>query len=159
MLSKKQIRSIYGNADMDGSNQLRIEPAFQMCLAWLPDVKLKTIRCHGLVSCSLEKILHVILEQYGYEEIKRLGLDMYGGAYAYRYKRGGKTLSTHSWGIAIDIDPINNQLKWRSDKARFANKEYQKVMDIYYEYGWVNQGIEKGFDYMHFEATEVAANF
>lgn len=34
----------------------------------------------------------------------------YGGIYCWRAQRGHAVLSTHTWGIAIDIDPANNPL-------------------------------------------------
>ena len=39
-------------------------------------------------------------------------LDLYGGAYNYRKKRSTATqLSLHSYGIAMDWDPVNNPMK------------------------------------------------
>lgn len=37
-------------------------------------------------------------------------LHEYGGAYCYRKQRGANVRSLHSWGIAIDLNPEENQL-------------------------------------------------
>jgi len=73
------------------------------------------------VSESLERILHRVREEYGDEEIRRLRLNLYGGSYNVRRKRGGTSWSTHAWGIAMDWDPGNNKLKWGETGPHWRN--------------------------------------
>jgi len=68
--------------------------------------------------------------------------------------RGGNDWSRHSWGIAEDLNPIKNDLRMNTKMAQFAKKEYVPMVQIYYKNGFVNQGIEKGFDFMHWEFSE-----
>ena len=51
-------------------------------------------------------------DQSRHIEIHRLRLDVWGGCLNVRKMRGGTRNSMHSWGIALDYDPQNNQLKW-----------------------------------------------
>jgi hypothetical protein len=68
--------------------------------------------------------------------------------------RNGTQPSRHSWGIAIDLHPAANQLTWRADKALFAKPEYKALIDAFYANGFLNLGVERGFDYMHFEIAK-----
>lgn len=124
---------------------------FPLKIAW--DKKLTTtrIKCHPLVKTDIENIFRDIFNQYGQNKITELGIDLYGGCYNCRNMRGGSKMSMHSWGIAIDLDPERNLLRWGKDKAQFAKPEYQPMIDIFYKYGWISLGRERNYDYMHFE--------
>lgn len=107
-----------------GSRLVSLTPPYAHFLAWSPDRQARTIRCHALVRDSLERVLTKVLRIYGASEIRRLRLDQYGGCYNDRPMRGGTRRSTHAWGIALDYDPANNQLRWGADRANFARPEY-----------------------------------
>ena len=95
-----------------------------------------------------------LLAHYGYEKLVELGIDLYGGCFNYRFMRGSTTrLSTHSWAISVDHDPDRNLLHERANTARFARPEYKPMMQIWYNNGFENQGVELGFDYMHFQTA------
>jgi hypothetical protein len=92
-----------------------------------------------------------LLVHYGLAEIKRLGIDLFGGCFAFRKMRGGNDYSRHSWAIAIDLDPARNSLKATSKTAQFAKPAYKPMIDIFYKHGFVSLGREKNYDWMHFE--------
>lgn len=124
---------------------------FTLKIAWDKNLTTTRIKCHSLVKKDIENIFRDILSHYGKEKISELGIDMYGGCYNCRNMRGGSKLSMHSWGIAIDLDPTRNLLRWGRDKAQFAKAEYKPMIDIFYKHGWISLGREKNYDWMHFQ--------
>lgn len=71
--------------------------------------------------------------------------------YNYRSKRGGGGLSTHSWGIAIDINPDRNPYQlgnWGDPQTDIP----PNIVDIFRQYGFQWGGDWAGQrDAMHFE--------
>lgn len=154
MLSTKQIIQIYGQPNQQGSYLTTIQLPFPMRLAWDKKTSVTKMRVHKKVSHDFINVFNDLLAHYGYEKIKELGIDLFGGCFNFRQMRGGSDYSRHSWGIAIDLDPERNQLKETSKTARFARPEYKPMIDIFYKHGFVNLGVEKNYDWMHFEKNE-----
>jgi hypothetical protein len=125
-----------------------------MRLAWDLDTKVNKMRVHKLIKNNFKGVFDDLLAHYGYEKLVELGIDLFGGCFAYRKMRGGSSWSKHSWGIAIDLDPVRNQLHETSRTARFARPEYKPMIDIFYKHGFIGLGTEKNFDFMHFEIKE-----
>ena len=100
---------------------------------------------------NVEDIFWNILNVYGLENINALGINLFGGCFNYRQMRGGSSWSRHSWGTAIDLDPVRNQLHETKKTARFARREYQEMIDIFEAHGWLSLGRLKNYDWMHFE--------
>ena len=94
-------------------------------------------------------------DQSRHIEIHRLRLDVWGGCLNVRKMRGGTRNSMHSWGIALDYDPQNNQLKWGSDRATFAQPDYNKWWEFWEEEGWVSLGRTRNYDWMHVQAAKL----
>lgn len=153
ILSDQEIISKYGLANKAGTGYLTtIKLPYPMYLNWATSQYVNSIACHKLIAEPLTNVFKDILAHYGLAKVKELQLDDFGGCFNYRLMRGSKTkLSRHSWAIAIDLDPDRNLLKETKRTARFARPEYKPMMDIFYKHGFINYGIEKGFDFMHFE--------
>jgi len=153
MLTTAQLNAKYGIPNETGKGYLTtIELPFPMIIAWDRKSTVKNIQCHKLIADRLKKALSDILCHYGIEEIKRLQINVYGGCFNYRLMRGSTTtLSKHSWGTAIDLDPDRNLLHETSKTARFARPEYKAMIDIFYLNGFISLGREKNYDWMHFE--------
>jgi hypothetical protein len=152
MLTTQQIIAKYGKPDDDGSDYLvTLNLPYPMRLAWDTDTTVIRIRCHRLIKDKLSAVFNDLLEHYGLTEIKRLGIDLFGGCFAFRKMRGGNDYSRHSWAIAIDLDPARNSLKATSRTAQFAKPAYKPMIDIFYKHGFVSLGREKNYDWMHFE--------
>jgi hypothetical protein len=138
------------------SNQLtRIQLPYPHKLAWEKRTILNSFTCHKKVHDSMKAVLTKVLEVYGIEEIQRLGLDIWSGCVNVRQMRGGTEWSMHSWGIAVDYDDTNNQLKWGRDRARFARPEYDKWWQCWEEEGWESLGRKKNYDWMHVQAAKI----
>ena len=119
------------------------------------DSNVTKITCHKKVAAPFTKVFEDILEHYGLPKIQELGIDKFGGVYNCRAMRGGDNWSTHAWAIAIDLDPQRNQLKETHKTARFARPEYKPMIDIFYKHGFISLGIERDFDWMHFQYNKV----
>ena len=152
MITTAQAIAKYGKPNETGKGYLvTIKLPFPMRLAWDLKNKVTKITCHKLAADKLMAIFNDLLAHYGYDEIVRLGIDLYGGCFNYRAMRGGSEWSLHSWGIAIDFDPARNQLKESKKTARFARPEYKPMIDIFYKHGFESLGREKDYDWMHFQ--------
>lgn len=152
MLTQAQIIKKYGEAGNE-KNLVSITLPYKMRLAWDVKTTVKTMRCHKLIASNLNKVFEELLENYTYPTLVELGIDLFGGCYNFRLQRGGSKLSTHSWGIAIDLDPVRNTLRETSKTARFARPEYKKMIDIFYKNGFLSYGVERNNDWMHFEIS------
>lgn len=152
MLTTEQIKKTFGEPG-DTKNFVVINLPFPMRVAWDLSHSITKMQVHKLVAKRLQDIFQDLLNTYGLEKLRALGIDLYGGCYNFRQMRGGTEWSRHSWAIAVDIDPARNQLHETAKTARFARPEYKPMIEIFYRHGFVNQGKEKGFDWMHFEAA------
>lgn len=120
---------------------------------WENNKLIRSYLCHAKVHDSLLRVLTNVFGHYGIEEIKRLRLDIWGGCLYMRAIRGGTRFSTHSWGISVDYDPINNQLDWGKDKALFSKPEYEKWWEFWEKEGWFSLGRNCNYDWMHIQAA------
>lgn len=78
--------------------------------------------------------------------LQKHGLDLFGGTYNHRLKRGGRSLSAHAFGAAIDIDPVRNGM----GNTKYSMPEW--VIQIFEGYGWTSGARWKGkyCDSMHY---------
>lgn len=152
MKTTSQYISKYGKPTETGSPYITmIDLPYPMRINWDRDVKVKRMQCHRDIAEPLKKVFADILDHYGLEKIQELGIDIFGGCFNFRKKRGGTSYSVHAWGLAIDLDPDRNKLKETRKTARFARPEYLPMIEIFYKHGFVNLGIEKDYDFMHFQ--------
>lgn len=151
MITTEELKRVYGIPNQEGSYLVSIKLPYPMRLAWDKDVKVTRMRCHEKVADEFTNVFNSLISCYGYDYLVELGIDLFGGCFNFRKMRGGSDWSRHSWGVAIDLDPARNRLRWNSNKANFSKPEYQDLHRIFYDNGFCNQGIEKGFDFMHFE--------
>lgn len=147
---QRDVERFYGEV---GQNQALMQLPFRMWLAWDLRKSIQAITLHEKVIPSAERVFRRILEEYGPKRIDELDLDLFGGSFNVRKMRGGNNYSMHSWGIAIDFDPENNQLRWGRDRARLDAPDYDMFWRFWEEEGWLSLGRAKNFDWMHVQAA------
>ncbi len=57
----------------------------------------------------------------------------------------------HAWGIAVDLDPERNPLRWGRDRASFAASAYEPFWTIVEAAGAPSLGRACNRDWMHFQ--------
>lgn len=117
-------------------------------------------KVHKACAVSLGKVFQNLWEAAGkdQEEIDYWGVSIYGGGHNFRVMRGGNSLSMHSYGCAIDLDPVRNGLY--DQTPRFAN--FPSVLSAFRAEGWKwggdwngngSSADERKADGMHWQAT------
>ena len=120
-------------------------------LSWAPNTKINKFACHEIVAPYIQRIFFDACAHYGEERFNELRLNVFSGCYSFRNTRAGSSISTHAWGIAVDIDAENNQLSWGRDKAQLARPEYDAFWRIVESTGAVSLGRARNYDWMHFQ--------
>ncbi|MBI4720202.1 MAG: M15 family metallopeptidase [Chitinivibrionia bacterium] len=114
---------------------------FPIPLAWDRSVTVRRICCHRLLA-------HLFVSLF--DEVERAGLTSsiqdFGGCFCFRTMRNGSQLSTHAWGIAIDLNVATNQLGTKGDMA-------PRLVTLFSGYGFEWGGVwkESCRDPMHFQ--------
>ena len=114
---------------------------FPLTLAWDRSRLVTRITCH--------KILQPVFHQC-FENIAKLGLKQhlstFGGCFCFRPQRNGIRLSTHSWGIAIDLNPDTNA-------QGTVGSMHPEIVRVFRDAGFAWGGNWKGTacDPMHFQ--------
>ena len=78
--------------------------AYPLALSWDVNVKVNRILCHKLLVETFESVFQEIADRSMQDKVVT-----YGGCFNFRQQRTGTKLSTHAWGIAIDLNPATNE--------------------------------------------------
>ena len=82
----------------------RITLSFPLIISWDHSQRVTAITCHKLLTKTFVAV---------FDRIQSSGLQSkitsFGGCFSFRPQRTGSKLSTHAWGIAIDLNPETNQ--------------------------------------------------
>lgn len=151
--NQAEMRSFYGQPGQPPIKQVRCP--WKLRLAWNTAQVITTVGVHAKVANSVANVFARVHQHYGEAELKRLRLDLFGGCFANRKKRGGSTWSTHAWAVALDFDPARNQLKWGRERASLADPAYAFWWKAWEEDGWVSLGRSRNFDWMHVQAARL----
>jgi len=138
---------------LDSSQIVAVRSPYPLRLAFKPFGRRTRLHVHSQIADNLRDVLERVRDHYGLAEIKRLGLDQFGGDHVDRRMRGSDRWSTHAWGIALDFDPANNRYHWSKSRARFAGPDYADWWAIWTSAGWYSLGLERDYDWMHIQAA------
>lgn len=125
----------------EADNFGRVKLPFAIPLSWKPDMKVKNLYCHS----KLNKVFRAVFTEIDSKGLKNK-IKTYGGCFNYRTKRIGEKLSTHSWGIAIDINPESNRMGEKGDMDA-------RIVEIFKHHGfsWGGEWHGSCKDPMHFQ--------
>lgn len=140
---EKSLRAFYGEPG-DRENLVYID-ALEWMRLYNSEKRVKHIRCHRKVADSLLRALEAAY-LVAPEVVSR-----YFGCFNYRKMRNGSRLSTHAWGISIDLDAFRNGNLTAWPQGAFMPIE---VMECFAREGWKPAGAFWGRDAMHFQATQ-----
>lgn len=149
--SQKNVARFFGPAGAPACTAGKVVLPVPFLIAWNTSQKVAQFSCHEKVADALTAIFGNAYAHYGEKDFTALRLNIFGGCYNYRNMRGGSALSMHSWGIAVDLDPDNNQLRWGRDRAAFAKPVYDPFWRIVEAHGGVSLGRARNYDWMHFQ--------
>lgn len=167
ILTTTTLLELYGEPG-DVRNLVSMDLPFKMRIAWDKTKTISRFPIHKLAAPNFAAAYQDILCEYGEAEVKRLGIDLWGGCFNHRPKRGleakyaaaiakknyvlaASYLSSHSWAVAVDHWPEVNLLRETHKTARFARAEYKPMIAAFYRHGILGYGPEKDYDWMHWE--------
>lgn len=149
--SQKNVEKVFGKGGGPKATAGKVILPITMRIAWNLDQQIRQFNCHEKVAEPLTSIFNQAVSHYGESMFRELRLDLFGGCYNHRKMRGGTALSMHSYGIAVDLDPEWNQLRWGKDRAAFAQPSYDPFWRIVEAHGAISLGRERDYDWMHFQ--------
>ena len=147
------MRAFYGTPASPPMTRVRCP--WTLRLAWDKSTRLTQVSVHSKVAPSVERVFDRVHAHYGEANLKRLRLDLFGGCFAPRKKRGGSSWSTHAWAVALDFDPERNPLNWGRDRAALDHPDYGFWWSTWEAEGWVSLGRSRNFDWMHVQAARL----
>jgi hypothetical protein len=119
----------------------RVMLPFPVTLSWDHSQTVRAIACHKLLANAFSGV---------FDRIQSSGLQTkitsFGGCFSFRSQRTGTKLSTHAWGIAIDLNPETNAQGTAGDMD-------QELISIFRVAGfkWGGDWEGKTRDPMHFQ--------
>ncbi len=114
---------------------------FGVPLSWDPGKSVTKLYCHKTLIAVFPAIFAEIEKQGLKDQIKT-----YGGCFNFRSKRTSGKLSTHSWGIAIDLNPDTNPQGKPGDM-------HPGIVEVFrqFNFTWGGDWSGKSKDPMHFQ--------
>ena len=156
--AQSELRSKFGVPDYGGSfkkHMTQVELPYTM---WMDDIKITKCWMNKICAESLVRVLTRLWDANGrdYDKIKAQQLHIFSGAWNIRNMRGGASLSTHAYGLAIDIAAPYNALGKKPGYNKHSFTDESLIVRLFKEEGWTWGGDwQKRPDGMHFQAARV----
>lgn len=147
---QKDVQKFYG---APGTGFVSVVMPFKFRIAWEPEKTVQKITVHHKCAEAFKNVWAKTLAHYGIKEVQALRLDMFGGCVNVRKMRGSNRWSMHAYGCAWDIDPGRNSLQSTAKTAQLAKPAYKPFWDIVYSEGGLSLGLERNYDWMHWQFT------
>jgi len=153
-----EILNYYGNPDTD--NNFKVDQEwydanisdyklpFPLRLAWNVNKIIEYLPLHMKVAESFLDAMKEIGVQVGVQELRKLDMDRTAGTFCFRPVKNGTALSTHSWGMAVDLN--SHVAQWGC-----TNTQLCAIVEVFKRRGWVWGGDWKApyIDEMHLQAA------
>jgi hypothetical protein len=124
------------------AEQLRtVSLPFPLALSWDRSRQVEHITCHKLLQEPFESVFKGLLKSGLQSKVTS-----FSGCFCFRPQRTGTKLSTHSWGIAIDLNPESNE------QGTSGNMD-PEVVSVFREaeFTWGGAWLDRERDPMHFQ--------
>jgi len=154
---QSELRRKFGTPDYGGTfkkNMIQVNLPYTM---WMDDIKITKTWMNKICADSLVRVLTYVWDENGrdYDKIKAQQLHIFSGSWNIRNMRGGAALSTHAYGLAIDIAAPYNALGRKPGYNKYSFTEKSLIVQAFREEGWVWGGEWTRGDGMHFQAARV----
>lgn len=125
-------------------NMVHVEIPFPLVLAWDTSKSITRFSCHKKLADIFAAVFQELLTSGLHTR-----LVTFGGCFAYRPQRASHKLSTHAWGIAIDLNPESNRMGTNGAM-------HSEIIDLFGKHGfyWGGYFKEERRDPMHFQFCE-----
>ena len=119
----------------------RVALPFPLVLSWDHSKLVSSFTCHRRLAKVFTSVLGEMVERGLQGKVRS-----FSGCFAFRMQRTGHKLSTHSWGIAIDLNAETNQLGTPGDMDAGVIEVFRRA-----GFKWGGDWVGTGKDPMHFQ--------
>lgn len=153
-----ELRQKFGTPDYGGAfrkNMIQVNLPYTM---WMDDIRITKTWMNKSCADSLIRVLTYVWDENGrdYDKIKAQQLHVFSGTWNIRNMRGGSSLSTHAFGVAIDIAAPWNALGRKPGYNKHSFTDNSLIVKAFKEEGWIWGGDwERRPDGMHFQAARI----
>ena len=155
---QSEMRKKFGTPDYGGSFRKHMTQVKLPYTMWMDEVRITNAWMNNICADSLLRVMTYVWDENGrdYDKIKAQQLHIFSGAWNIRNMRGGSNLSTHAYGLAIDIAAPFNALGRKPGYNKHSFTDNSLIVKAFKDEGWIWGGDwERRPDGMHFQAARI----